>query len=75
LARFDGNLKAAGEAQLDIEELLSALSNQRGSSGDERQDAIACLLSASEGWRDARTLLQGAFATMPNASWLKPSKD
>jgi hypothetical protein len=75
LARFDGNLKAAAEAQLDIEELLSALADGRATRGEDRQGAIACFLSASEGWRDAKTLLKGAFARMPNAAWLKDDKD
>jgi hypothetical protein len=41
----------------------------------ERQDAIACFLSASEGWRDAREALKGAFASLPRASWLKDGKE
>jgi hypothetical protein len=50
LARFDGNLKAAGETKLDIDELLSVLSSTSNLGREERQDAIACFLSVSEGW-------------------------
>ena len=56
-------------------ELLTALSDSRASRREDRQDAIACFLSVSEGWRDAKTLLKGAFARMPQAAWLKDDKD
>jgi hypothetical protein len=75
LARFDGNLKAAGEAKLDVDELLSALSGSSGRGRRERQEAIACFLSASEGWRDAKETLNGAFAGDPKPSWLTGDKD
>jgi hypothetical protein len=75
LARFDGNLKAAGEAKLDVDELISALSSTAKRAEQERQDAIACFLSASEGWKDAKGTLKGAFASGPKASWLTGSKD
>ncbi|HET9336334.1 MAG TPA: hypothetical protein VFO12_08005 [Sphingomicrobium sp.] len=75
MARFDGNLKAAGEAKLDAQELLSVLSAGSGRKQRERQDAIACFLSVSEGWRDAREALKGAFASGPKPSWLTGDKD
>jgi len=75
LARFDGKLKAAGEAKLDVEELLSALSGSSGAGQKERQEAIACFLSASEGWRDAKGRLKGTFASAVRASWLTENKD
>jgi len=75
LARFDGNLEAAGEAKLDIDELLSALSPSAKPGDQERQDAIACFLSASEGWREAKGALRGAFASVPKPSWLRNSKE
>ena len=37
--------------------------------------AIACLLSASEGWRDAAERLGGAFAEGPGKSGLTDGKD
>ena len=75
MARFDGNLKAAGEAKLDVDELLSALSSTANRAEQERQDAIACFLSASEGWKDAKDRLKGAFASAPKPSWLTGGKD
>ena len=75
MARFDGNLKAAGETELDVDELLAALSISPAGSAEARQAAIACFLSSSEGWRDARDTLQGAFARLPRTSWLKDSKE
>jgi hypothetical protein len=62
LARFDGKLTAAGESTIDAAELLAALGAQAAISPDERTKAIIRYLSASEGWRDARELLGGAFA-------------
>ena len=75
MARFDGNLKAAGEARLDIDELLTALSAAANLGREDRQDAIACFLSVSEGWKDARRTLKGAFASVPRPSWLSESKE
>ena len=75
MARFDGNLKAAGEAKLDIDELLSVLAAASNLGREERQDAIACFLSVSEGWKDARDSLKGAFATFPRPSWLTGDKE
>ena len=75
MARFDGNLKAAGEAKLDVDELLSALNAASNLGREERQDAIACFLSVSEGWKDARDSLKGTFANMPRPSWLTRDKD
>ena len=75
MARFDGDLKAAGEAKVDIGELLSVLSSGSNLGREERQDAIACFLSVSEGWRGARETLKGAFASVPRPSWLSESKE
>ena len=75
MARFDGNLKAAGEAKVDVDELLSALSSPAGRTRSDRQEAIACFLSVSEGWRDAREALKGAFAGGSKPSWLTGDKD
>jgi hypothetical protein len=75
LARFEGNFKAAGEARVDADELHAALSRAAGKGGTERHDAIACFLSASEGWRDAKEALKGTFAGVSRASWLKDGKE
>jgi hypothetical protein len=75
LARFDGNFEAAGEARLGIDELLKVLSNSADLGREERQDAIACFLSASEGWREAKGTLRGAFASVPKPSWLRNGEE
>jgi hypothetical protein len=54
-------LNAAGEAPAVPAELLVALEAQ-GSIEQERHDAIARYLSASDGWKDAMPVLSGAFA-------------
>jgi hypothetical protein len=75
LARFDGKFEAAGETRLDIDELFSAFPGAGEAVASGRQDAIACFLSASEGWEEARAALRGAFATAPKATWLRHGKE
>jgi hypothetical protein len=75
LARFDGDLKAVGEANVDVDELLSAFPKADKAARQGRQDAMACFLSASEGWEQAKEALKGAFAAAPRASWLRGDKD
>ena len=43
-------------------ELLNLLGTNTAISGRERQEAIACYLSASEGWDEALKILRGEFA-------------
>ncbi|MEO5774773.1 MAG: hypothetical protein ABIQ32_11740 [Sphingomicrobium sp.] len=59
MARYDGELKAVQEAAFG-----DVFGKDMFSTGVERQrrDAIACYLSASEGWQEATKLLGGAFA-------------
>ena len=75
MARIDGKFKAAGEARLDIDELLSAFPAAAKGTAKGRQDAMTCFLSASEGWEQAREALKGAFAAAPTTSWLRGGKD
>jgi len=60
LSRFEKNFGVDADVPLSLNELLTML----GDGGDERtrEDAIACYLSGSEGWRDAVKQLGGAFA-------------
>ena len=62
MARHEGDFQAAAEVSLELSELLAALAARPACEGSDRQAAIACYLSASEGWRDAAALLGGAFA-------------
>ncbi len=61
MSRFEANFAAAANAELSIEEQLG-LAQAPGSAVPTREEAIACCLSAGEGWRDAIRALGGAFA-------------
>ena len=78
LSRFEGDFSAAGDASLSTAELLSLLSESSGLSSRERQEAIACYLSASEGWDEALKALRGAFASgavqVPDTPEIKANK-
>ena len=63
MSRFEGNFAAAGGAPLGNGELCDLLTAFSALQGRERQEAIACYLSASEGWDKAIKSLGGAFAT------------
>ena len=62
MARFEKDFVRSDEAQLSLNELLDLLAVAGDGSGQSREDAIACYLSGSEGWRDAVKSLGGAFA-------------
>lgn len=62
LSRFEGDFAAAGGAGLNNGELLDLLAAFSELQGRERQEAIACYLSASEGWHEAMKALRGTFA-------------
>jgi len=62
LARFEKDFERSDEAQLSLDELLDLLAVTGDGGGQSREDAIACYLSGSEGWRDAVKSLGGAFA-------------
>ena len=75
LSKFDGDLKAAGEASFDLSELLSVIAATALADNGRRREAIACFLSASEGWEDAGRRLRGTFAALPKGSGLTESKE
>ena len=75
MARHEGDFEAAAETSLEMEELLRALARADSASDRERQAAIACLLSASEGWREAVKQLRGAFADGGEKAGLTNGKD
>jgi hypothetical protein len=62
LARHERDFRTDAEAPLSLNELLALLESGAELEGRTREDAIACYLSASEGWRDAVKRLGGAFA-------------
>lgn len=64
MSRFEGEFQAAADGPIDLPE-LGRLSVDGALAKPPRQAAIACYLSASDGWRDAGQLLDGAFAGDP----------
>ena len=61
MARHDGDFQSGTHEPLSLDELLALLGDGRVE-GLSREDAIACYLSAGEGWREAMKQLGGAFA-------------
>ena len=62
MSRPDPKLTAAAPAALDAAEILAAFEAQLASARGDRKQAIAELLAAAPGWKEARDLLGGAFA-------------
>ncbi|MES2137657.1 MAG: hypothetical protein V4502_11445 [Pseudomonadota bacterium] len=62
LARHEGDFRGSAEAPLSLNELLMLLGNGTEGGRKSREDAIACYLSGSDGWREAVKMLGGAFA-------------
>ena len=62
MARHERDFRTGAEEPLSLNELLALLGE--GADGDmpTREDAIACYLSAGEGWREAMKRLGGTFA-------------
>ncbi len=58
----EGKIGREGEEPVDAAEILSALRRDGAVTASRRQGAVSCYLSASEGWREASTVLGGAFA-------------
>ena len=75
LARFEGDFDKAGEASVDLAELMLVLSSAATSGIRNRNDAMACFLSASEGWRDARGALKGTFGGVAGKTGLTDDKE
>jgi hypothetical protein len=61
LARLEKDFQAETQQSLSLTELLELL-NSSGLEEGERENAIACYLSAGEGWREAMRKISGAFA-------------
>jgi len=62
LARHERDFRTGAEAPLSLDDLLALLESSAEAEGFSREDAIACYLSAGEGWREAMKRLSGAFA-------------
>ncbi len=78
MSRFEGDFSAASDASLSTAELLTLLGANTALTDRQRQEAIACYLSASEGWDQALKTLRGAFASGAaqgiRAQEVKPNK-
>ncbi len=72
LARFEKDFRAEAEEPHSLNELLELL-NASGLEERERENAIACYLSAGDGWREAMRKISGAFAD--GESGLKERKE
>jgi hypothetical protein len=62
LSKFEGDIRAAGQGGIELDELFVALGRRPRLAAD-RQDALARYLSADDGWNDACAALGGTFAT------------
>jgi hypothetical protein len=62
LARHEPDFRSAAKGPLSVEELLAMLGDAKAGAERTRQDAIACYLSAGQGWSEATRYLGGAFA-------------
>ena len=74
MSRLDGKFTAAGDASLELAELLAGLEAQPGTDLQDWRDAIACYLAGGEGWRDASQRLGGAFASDAEVTRLSGDK-
>jgi hypothetical protein len=68
MVRHEPNIRAAVRTELEVDELFSIDRDTRDPAERERQEAIACCLSASEGWDEAIRRLGGAFAARADAA-------
>jgi hypothetical protein len=63
VSREEKEFVANGEvSEPDLATLLERLAELSTCPDEARQEAIVCLLSGSEGWREAADRLSGAFA-------------
>ena len=72
MARHEGDFGFKEQEPLSLDQLLALLGDSAEREGRSREDAIACYLSGSEGWREAVKLLGGTFAE--SAARLKDGK-
>jgi hypothetical protein len=62
LARHEPDIRAAGDGPLSLQDLLKLLGDAKADGKSERHEAIACYLSAGDGWDEAVRRLGGTFA-------------
>ncbi len=74
LSRLEGELTASAKAPLSVEDVAAILCGSSGATDHQRQQAIACFLSAGDGWKDAVKSLGGAFASEAATARLRDEK-
>ena len=62
MARHERDIQAAAEKPLSLDEIVALIGAEGDLDSRERDIAIACYLSAGEGWREAKQRIGGAFA-------------
>ena len=62
LARHEKEFRANADGPLTFREFMKLVGSEDPADAQRRNDAIACYLSAGEGWREAMKKLGGAFA-------------
>jgi hypothetical protein len=62
LARHEGSFRQTAEEPLSLDQLIALIGTSAAGNPRSREDAIACALSAGEGWQEAVKRLGGAFA-------------
>ena len=62
VSRFEGKIEGEKASVADAADILAALVRGAGDGSERRKDAVTLYLSASEGWREASSVLGGAFA-------------
>jgi hypothetical protein len=72
VSRIEGRIGGKGKEPVDAADILAALRRETAKESENRRDAVSRYLSASEGWREASSVLGGAFAGPE--SWLKADK-
>jgi hypothetical protein len=68
VSRNEGKIGAGSESPVDAAEILAALSKDAAGGAERRKDAVTRYLSASEGWREASSVLGGTFAAGEDGS-------
>lgn len=66
MARHEKDFEVAGKAELPPRDMLTLSSGREpGQEPESREGALACFLSAEDGWIEAARRLGGAFALHP----------
>ena len=73
MARHERNFRNGAQEPLSVDALSALLGQVEEGEARLRKDAMACALSASEGWQEAVKRLRGTFAAA--SSELKERKD